>query len=272
MAVVGRSGAGKSTLVNLLLRFYDPKGGAVLLNGQLLPSYNLRMYRQRVGLVSQDTQLFCRPISENIAYGLSEEVSIEDVKDASRKANADEFIDELQDKYQSMIGEGGQRLSGGQKQRLAIARALLRKPSLLLLDEATSALDAENEGKVQKALDDLMEAMAGQCSIMLIAHRLSTVMNADKIVVLDSGVVAEQGTHEQLLESGGIYAQLVQRQLAKQKNTISEEPAVESAAPEERSAKGNGKGNKGKKEKRNKSGASEKVQAPDSIDGLFSDM
>merc|ERR1712087_574964 len=127
-------------------------------------------------------------------------------------------IQDLDDGYKTMVGEGGVRLSGGQKQRLAIARALLRKPSLLLLDEATSALDAENEGKVQEALDELMRTMSGRCSVMLIAHRLSTVMSADKIVVVDGGTVVEQGSHDCLLENNGIYAQLVSRQLAKQAN------------------------------------------------------
>jgi ATP-binding cassette subfamily B protein len=187
VAVVGRSGAGKSTLVSLLLRFYDPKDGTVLLNGRSLSTYDLRSYQKRVGVVSQDTQVFCRPVFDNLTYGLEQEQITEaKVVASAQAANAHGFISELDDGYQSMIGEGGVRLSGGQRQRLAIARALLRQPSLLLLDEATSALDAENEGKVQEAIDELVHSVAGNCTVMLIAHRLSTVKGADKIVVLDS--------------------------------------------------------------------------------------
>eukprot|EP00929_Paragymnodinium_shiwhaense_P049138 TRINITY_DN24801_c0_g2_i1.p1 TRINITY_DN24801_c0_g2~~TRINITY_DN24801_c0_g2_i1.p1 ORF type:complete len:255 (+),score=55.96 TRINITY_DN24801_c0_g2_i1:287-1051(+) len=232
VAVVGRSGAGKSTLVSLVLRFYDPQGGDVLLNGHPLPEYVLRSHQQRVGVVSQETQLFCRPILDNLTYGLPPEAATEEaVLKATRMANAHEFIMGMEDGYKSMVGEGGVRLSGGQKQRLAIARALLRRPSLLILDEATSALDAENEGQVQQALDELVRSMAGRCSVMLIAHRLSTVMGADNIVVLEKGRVVEQGSHTELLEEGGIYAQLVQRQLAKRANTISESPSATPSAP-----------------------------------------
>jgi len=224
VAVVGRSGAGKSTLVSLLLRFYDPQAGRVRLNGSPLTEYSLRSYRKRVGVVTQETQVFCRPIRENLMYGLQEdEVTDEEVISAARMANAHEFIAEFDEGYRAMIGEGGVRLSGGQKQRLSIARALLRRPSLLLLDEATSALDAENEGKVQQALDDLVGNMAGRCSVMLVAHRLSTVIGADKIIVMDGGCVVEQGTHEELLDNGSFYAQLVRRQLAQRANTIPEE-------------------------------------------------
>ncbi|CAJ1434709.1 unnamed protein product [Effrenium voratum] len=198
VAMVGRSGAGKSTLVGLMLRFYDPKGGRVLLNGTPLTEYNLRLYRQKVGVVSQDTQVFCRSILENLTYGLEPgEAKMADIERAAKAASCHEFIQELEEGYQSMIGEGGTRLSGGQRQRVAIARALLRKPKLLLLDEATSALDAENEGRVQEALDDLVHSVHGSCSVVLIAHRLSTVMGADKIVVLDRGRMVEQGTHEE---------------------------------------------------------------------------
>jgi len=223
VAVVGRSGAGKSTLVSLLLRFYDPQEGALILNGKSLCDYNLQDFMRRVGVVSQDTQVFCRPIYDNLIYGLQpEDVSDERVQKAARMANAHEFIVGMDQGYKSMIGEGGVRLSGGQKQRLAIARALLRRPSLLLLDEATSALDAENEGQVQAALDELVQSMAGACSVLLIAHRLSTVMNSDKIVVVDKGQVVEQGTHQELLHEDKIYAQLVKRQLSAHANVIPE--------------------------------------------------
>jgi len=227
VAVVGRSGAGKSTLVSLLLRFYDPTSGDVLLNGRPLGMYNLRQHQKRMGVVSQETQVFCRSIHDNLIYGLHlEDVSQERVVEAARMANAHSFVVEMDEGYKSMIGEGGVRLSGGQKQRLAIARALLRRPSLLLLDEATSALDAENEGQVQQALDELVHSMSGQCSVMLIAHRLSTVMAADNIVVIDGGRVVEQGTHEELLQNERVYAQLVQRQLAKQAGYIAGAPLV----------------------------------------------
>jgi len=266
VAVVGRSGAGKSTLVSLLLRFYDPQGGQVLLNGKSLHQYNLRQYQKRVGVVSQETQVFCRPIRENLTYGMSgDDVSDEMVHEAACKANANEFIQDLDDGYRSMVGEGGVRLSGGQKQRLAIARALLRKPSLLLLDEATSALDAENEGKVQQSLDELVRSMAGLCSVMLIAHRLSTVMGADRIIVLDDGKVVEQGSHSELLENDFIYARLVQRQLAKQANMLPEDVGPQEAS-DSRPAKG-GKGkSKGKRTEKSAGGPS------DDIDKLFDEV
>lgn len=284
VAVVGRSGAGKSTLVSLLLRFYDPPSGQVLLNGAPLHAYHLRQLQKRIGVVSQETQVFCRPIYDNLAYGMElSEVNEEQVIEAAKMANAHEFIGELDEGYKSMVGEGGVRLSGGQKQRLAIARALLRRPSLLLLDEATSALDAENEGKVQAALDGLVNSVHGRCTVFLIAHRLSTVMGADKIVVMDSGQVVEQGSHDQLLENDHIYASLVKRQIARQANIIPEDgPAAgaESASQAEGEreskdrGKGSGKGFKGKSPK-SKSTDGEGKQgdsAPDSIDSLFSQL
>ncbi|OLQ13929.1 ATP-binding cassette sub-family B member 8, mitochondrial [Symbiodinium microadriaticum] len=176
---------------------------------------------------------------------------------------------DLEDGYHSMIGEGGTRLSGGQRQRVAIGRALLRKPSLLLLDEATSALDAENEGKVQEALDELVHRVEGNCSVMLIAHRLSTVMSSDKIVVMDKGVVVEQGTHEELLKNQNIYAGLVQRQLAKQANTVSEAPEemaeVDAEGPK---AKGKGK-RKGKNGRGDAAEGRSRNAPPDGVDDLF---
>eukprot|EP00434_Breviolum_minutum_P032605 symbB.v1.2.028838.t1/scaffold3095.1/size63712/1 len=225
VAMVGRSGAGKSTLVGLMLRFYDPKGGRVMLNQRPLTEYNLRLFRKNVGVVSQDTQVFCRSIVDNLTYGLDpgEVPPMAEIQKAAEAASANDFIQKLEEKYDSMIGEGGTRLSGGQRQRVAIARALLRRPKLLLLDEATSALDAENEGKVQKALDDLVHSVHGNCSVVLIAHRLSTVIGADKIVVLDEGLLAEEGTHEELLKNDQIYAGLVKRQLAKDASVISED-------------------------------------------------
>lgn len=214
VAVVGRSGGGKSTLMSMLLRFYDPQVGQVLLNKQPLPKYNLKRLQQCIGVVSQDTQVFCRPVLENLCYGMDPaEVSLDAAIEAAKFANAHNFIMDLQDGYDSIVGEGGTRLSGGQRQRLAIARAVLRRPSILLLDEATSALDAESEGQVQNALEGLVNTVSGKCTVMVIAHRLSTVMGADKIVVIDGGKVVEEGSHTELLANGEVYANLVRRQL-----------------------------------------------------------
>eukprot|EP00238_Polyblepharides_amylifera_P006005 CAMPEP_0196597224 /NCGR_PEP_ID=MMETSP1081-20130531/90310_1 /TAXON_ID=36882 /ORGANISM="Pyramimonas amylifera, Strain CCMP720" /LENGTH=775 /DNA_ID=CAMNT_0041922543 /DNA_START=73 /DNA_END=2400 /DNA_ORIENTATION=- len=234
-ALVGRSGGGKSTLVHLLLRYYDPTEGRILLDGRDLRSWSLQSVHSQLGLVSQDTQMFASTILENISYGCSCK-SVEEVQDAAKKASAHEFITHFPDGYETLIGERGIRLSGGQKQRLAIARAFLRRPRLLLLDEATSALDAESEHQVQSALDVLMRD-AG-CTVVLVAHRLSTVVNAHLIAVVDNGKVVEKGTHLQLLQETctdsstnedasiqvcGVYARLVSRQLAKQANLISSE-------------------------------------------------
>lgn len=269
-AIVGRSGAGKTTLINLLLRLYDPQQGQVLLNGRPIGEYDATAYRRQVGVVSQDTQMFCRSILENLSYGLqSEDVTEDMVSEAAHMANAHDFIHRLDGGYHGMVGEGGLRLSGGQRQRLAIARALLRQPSLLLLDEATSALDAENEGQVQQALDKMMSSMAGACSVVLIAHRLSTVMNADKIIVMNHGQLAEQGTHQELLENGNIYAQLVKRQLARQANSLNEPQAVSSddtvlnhGSPEA----------KGKRKGKVKAFVTSEAVASDSIDHLFDEV
>jgi ATP-binding cassette subfamily B protein len=264
VAIVGRSGAGKTTLMNLLLRLYDPQSGTILLNGRPLSDYDATAYRRHVGVVSQDTQMFCRSITENLAYGLESEEATEDmVIEAARMANAHDFVQGLDGGYQGMVGEGGLRLSGGQRQRLAIARALLRRPSLLLLDEATSALDAENEGQVQQALDKMMSSMAGRCSVVLIAHRLSTVMNADQIIVMNDGQLAEQGTHQELLENDHIYAQLVKRQLAKQANVLSQD------APQARTGD-DARPSEGAVESTAASAPAE-VAPADSIDHLFED-
>ncbi|CAK9029707.1 ABC transporter B family member 25 (ABC transporter ABCB.25) (OsABCB25) (Protein ALS1 homolog) (Protein ALUMINUM SENSITIVE 1) (OsALS1) [Durusdinium trenchii] len=214
-AVVGKSGCGKSTLSKLLLRFYDPQNGSVFLNATELQHMHLHQYRSKVGVVSQDTQLFRSTVAQNITYGLRDsEFTHEDVVRAAKLANAQEFIEALPEGYNTMVGESGHDLSGGQKQRLSIARALVRRPRILLLDEATSALDAENEAYVQAALDELMKQMQGTCTIMVIAHRLSTIKDADWIIVLHEGQVAEEGTHDQLLQiKDGRYAALITRQL-----------------------------------------------------------
>lgn len=221
-ALVGRSGGGKSTLIHLMLRFYDPKAGRILVNGAPLEGLQLRSLHKQTALVSQDTQLFGCSILENITYGMDEgSYTFHDVVAAATKASAHEFISGFPDGYKTRVGERGARLSGGQKQRIAIARALLRRPRLLLLDEATSALDAESEASVQAALDSLMrEGAGGGSTIVLVAHRLSTVINATNIAVVDGGEVMEQGSHESLLKRDGLYAKLVSRQLARQANVI----------------------------------------------------
>lgn len=212
-AVVGKSGCGKSTITKLLLRFYDPQGGNIFINDKNLRDMHVSEYRNKIGFVSQDTQLFRCTAFENITYGLPVgSVTQAEVERAALLANADEFIRTLPEGYKTMIGEGGHDLSGGQKQRLSIARALVRRPRVLLLDEATSALDAENEALVQEALDKLMKEMQGTCTIIVIAHRLSTIREADHIVVLHEGEKSEEGTHDELLQRDGRYAALTLRQ------------------------------------------------------------
>ncbi|CAI5946610.1 unnamed protein product [Closterium sp. NIES-65] len=197
LALVGRSGGGKSTVVHLLMRFYDPVQGRIVMDGRDLRELNLRSVHAHMGLVAQDTQMWACSIEENIAYGLPSYTRAE-VEEAAKHANAHDFITKFPEGYATRVGERGVRLSGGQRQRIAIARMLLRRPRVLLLDEATSALDAESEALVQGALDRLIAE--GGRTIVLVAHRLSTVRNADSICVLEGGRVAEHGTHEQLLE------------------------------------------------------------------------
>jgi len=171
-------------------------------------------------VVSQETQLFNATIEENIRYGAPASVTFEQVEAAARAAQAASFITEFEDGYNTKVGERGQRLSGGQKQRVAIARCLLREPRLLLLDEATSALDAESEAQVQKALDSLI--WSNEHTVLLVAHRLSTVVNSNRIFVIDKGTTVEQGTHTQLLEARGVYASLVEHQLQQQREQLAE--------------------------------------------------
>ncbi len=203
VAIVGPSGAGKSTIFQLAERFYDPQAGSVRLDGVPLVSADPAEIRQRIALVPQEGILFAASARDNLRYG-NWDASEEDIREAIRAANAEDFLDALPDGLDTFLGEGGARLSGGQRQRVAIARALLRDAPILLLDEATSALDAESERLVQQALDRLMESR----TTLVIAHRLATVRAADRIVVMDEGRIVEQGTHADLADAGGIYARL----------------------------------------------------------------
>ncbi len=207
IALVGRSGAGKTTLTNLIARFYDPTAGSILLDGRDLRDIDLASYRKLLGIVEQDVFLFDGTIRENIAYA-GRRSSEQRVIHAAKSAAAHEFIEKLPKGYDTLIGERGVKLSGGQRQRLAIARAILADPRILILDEATSNLDSESERLIQQSLAELM---VGRTSFV-IAHRLSTITNADKIVVLDDGRIVETGTHEELLERGGRYRNMIQLQ------------------------------------------------------------
>jgi ABC-type multidrug transport system fused ATPase/permease subunit len=204
IAIVGPSGAGKSTISSLLLRFYDIESGSILIDNKNIYDYDLENLRGNMSIVPQDVILFGGSIRENIAYG-KPDATEEEIMNAAKQANALNFVNGFPEKFETIVGERGIKLSGGQRQRIAIARALLKNPSILILDEATSSLDSESEKLVQEALETLME---GRTSI-IIAHRLSTIRNADTILVLDNGVVAEQGTHKELIEiENGIYKNL----------------------------------------------------------------
>ena len=207
IAFVGSSGSGKTTLVNLLPRFYDATSGTIRLNERDIRSITLESLRDKIGIVTQDIVLFNDTVSSNIAYG-KPEASPEEIIKAARIAHAHDFILRLEKGYDTVVGEKGIQLSGGQRQRLTIARAILKNPPILILDEATSSLDTESEREVQRAID---ESMAGR-TVLVIAHRLSTVQNATKIVVMDHGQIIQAGTHEALLNTSGHYKRLYELQ------------------------------------------------------------
>lgn len=201
IALVGPSGSGKTTICSLLPRFYDVSGGCITIDGKDVRKLTLQSLRNQIGLVQQDVYLFCGSIRENIAYGRPD-ASMEEIIEAAKKANIHEFIMGLPDGYETFVGERGTRLSGGQKQRISIARVFLKNPSILILDEATSALDNESEKFIQQSLEEL----AKDRTTITIAHRLSTIRNADEILVVAENGIVECGTHDELLEKGGIYA------------------------------------------------------------------
>jgi subfamily B ATP-binding cassette protein MsbA len=207
IAIVGMSGSGKTTLINLLPRFYDVTKGEILIDGINIKDYIISDIRSLTGLVSQDVLLFNDTVYNNICFGL-ENVSEEKVIEAAKIANADSFISEMPDAYQSIIGDRGVKLSGGQRQRISIARAVLRNPELLLLDEATSSLDNQSEILVQQAIENIMKNRTS----IVIAHRLSTVQHADRIIVIHKGSITEQGTHTELLNNNQVYAKWVDMQ------------------------------------------------------------
>ena len=209
-ALVGHSGAGKSTILNLIPRFYDSNKGEIKIDEQSIYDSTIYSLRKNISLVSQDTTLFDDTIKNNIAYA-DEKASQDEIEEAAKLSFADEFIEKLPNKYETLIGENGIRLSGGEKQRLSIARAILKKSPIILLDEATSSLDAETEDKIQKAINFLTK---GRTTIV-IAHRLSTILNSDKIYVIDQGIVNGEGTHKELLETSEVYKNFYQKQIKK---------------------------------------------------------
>lgn len=223
VALIGQSGSGKSTAVDLLMRFYDVDSGRITIDGIDIRDFDYKQLRKMIGVVSQEVILFNDSIEQNIAYGVHDDLSHERVVQAARLANAHQFIMEKPDQYATMIGDRGIQLSGGQRQRLAIARAMVKNPELLIFDEATSALDNESEKVVQQAIDHAMENRTA----LVVAHRLSTIKNADKIIVMEKGKVMEAGNHQELFDMNGLYRKLYDIQFAG-KSTQQPEPAAAS--------------------------------------------
>jgi ABC-type multidrug transport system fused ATPase/permease subunit len=207
VGIVGATGGGKSTIVSLIPRFYDPTAGQVKIDGVDIRQYKLQSLRNQIGYVLQETVLFRGTIRDNIAYGRAGATQ-DEIVEAAKLANADEFIVRMPHGYDTLVGDRGDTLSGGQRQRIGIARAIIRNNPILILDEPTAALDTESERAVIEALDRLMRGR----TVITIAHRLSTIRNCDKILVLKDGVVAEEGTHDELLALGGVYADLYRAQ------------------------------------------------------------
>ncbi|COF45430.1 ABC transporter ATP-binding protein [Streptococcus pneumoniae] len=208
-AIVGPSGSGKTTLFSLLERFYEPTSGAIKLGEESITSYSLESWRRQIGYVSQDSPLIDGTIRDNICYGVEGEVTDEEIEKVAAMAYVDAFIHDLPNGYATEVGERGVKLSGGQRQRIAIARALLRNPQILMLDEATSSLDSKSESVVQKALNNLMKGR----TTLVIAHRLSTVVDADKIVFIEKGNLTGSGTHDELLQTHDMYREFATQQL-----------------------------------------------------------
>ncbi|MFN3399048.1 MAG: ABC transporter ATP-binding protein [Ferrovibrio sp.] len=209
IAVVGPSGAGKSTLVDLLCRFYEPSSGDIYIAGHNAKDYDLQSYRAKISFVPQEATMFDDSIRGNLQYGLPAPLSDEDLRDVLRRAHCLDFVDALPQGVDTLIGERAVRLSGGQRQRLALARALANKPRLLLLDEPTSALDSVSEQAIQKTLEEL----SGQVTMLIVAHRLSTIIDADRILVMQDGGVVSQGTHSTLMGQDGVYRDLFKIQV-----------------------------------------------------------
>jgi ATP-binding cassette, subfamily B, bacterial MsbA len=222
VALVGPSGGGKSTLVDLVARFYDPTQGRILVDGVDLREISPRSLRRQLGIVTQETVLFHDTVRANIAYALPGSAA-DAIERAARAANAHEFIAQLPQGYETLLGERGTRLSGGQRQRIAIARAILRDPPVLIFDEATSALDSESERLVQEAIEHLLQGR----TVFVIAHRLSTILNADQIMVMDEGRIVQRGTHEELLAEGGLYRKLYRLQYEQRLVTLEQAAAGE---------------------------------------------